>query len=364
MLPDRTAATLASWLLGHPEVEIISRDRAGAYAEGARESAPQAQQCADRFHLLKNVTDGLERYLARHRTALRQANRVATPSVDADLATPPVDNDLPDQPSTAARRRAAERRREQRAHRLARYEQVHALRAQGATIATIVHQTGVPTRTVFHYLQAPSFPERRSPPRRPTSITPYLPYLRERWAAGCHNAYRLWQELQARGFAGSYRLVSGCLHAWRRTPPTAAAAAPTVFVLTDDPAPRRVCWLLLRPRESLTDAERTYLTRLYVVFPKVAVAEALAKEFATVLRERDVPGWYAWLHGLEISGIPELQAVAHSMWQDRAAIEAGAQQDWSNGQVEGSVNRLKTIKRTMYGRAGFALLKVRVLNAA
>jgi transposase len=83
-----------------------------------------------------------------------------------------------------------------------------------------------------------------------------------------------------------------------------------------------------------------------------------------VLREQDVPGWYAWLHGLEISGMPELQAVARSMQQDRAAIEAAVREHWSNGQVEGSVNRLKTIKRTMYGRAGFDLLKVRVLHAA
>jgi transposase len=342
LLPDRTAATFASWLRGHPEVEIISRDRAGAYAQGAREGAPQAQQIADRVHLLKHVTEALERYLARHQTALRQANQLPSSPVGPGSPDPPHD------PPRAG----------------ARYEQVHALHAQGASIATIVRQTGIAKRTVQRFLQANSFPE-RCPRRRPatTSITPHLPYLRERWAAGCHNADRLWQELRARGFDGGYGVVAGCLHAWRQYP-AAAPPPPTVAVLPNDPSPRRICWLLLRPAERLTEAEHTYLTRPYQVLPKVAVAEALVKEFATVLRERDVPSWYAWLHGLEISGIPELQAVAHSMRQDRAAIEAAVQQDWSNGQVEGSVNRLKTIKRTMYGRAGFDLLKVRVLHAA
>lgn len=361
LLPDRTAASLAAWLREHPEVEIISRDRAGAYAEGARQGAPQAQQIADRFHLLKNVTEALERYLARHQTALRQANQLPSPAGDALAPDPPPDPPLTGAPAS---RRAAEQGAARRAHRLARYEQVHALHAHGASIATIVRQTGIAKRTVQRFLHAPSFPERH-PRQRPatTSISPHLPYLRERWAAGCHNATRLWQELRARGFDGSYGVVAGCVHAWRQHP-AAAPPPPSVAVLPDDPSPRRVCWLLRRPTDRLTEAERTYVSRLYQVLPKVAVAEALVKEFATVLRERDVPGWYAWLHGLEISGMPELEAVAHSMRQDRAAIAAAVQQDWSNGQVEGSVNRLKTIKRTMYGRAGFDLLKVRVLHAA
>jgi transposase len=354
LLPDRTAATLAAWLRAHPEVRIVSRDRAGAYAEGARDGAPQAQQIADRFHLTKNVTEALGRYLARHVRVLRQANEVSSPPADQ----PPADR-----PSATASQRTQQRRQERRDYRLARYEQVHALRAQGASLVTIAQQTGIARRTVQRFLNASSFPERRPRLRRAPSIAPYLPYLRERWAAGCHNAFRLWQEVCTQGFAGSYGVVADCLRAWRHHPADAPPAA-TTLVLSDDPSPRQVCWLLLRPMDKLTEAERTYLSRLYQVFPKVAVAESLVEEFATILREKDVSGWYAWLHGLEISGIPELQAVAHSMWQDRAAIEAAVQQEWSNGQVEGAVNRLKTTKRTMYGRANFDLLKLRVLHAA
>ena len=128
--------------------------------------------------------------------------------------------------------------------------------------------------------------------------------------------------------------------------------------------PRRVCWLLLRPPDDLTADEQAYLTRLYRICPEVAVAEALVEEFAGVLRGRDVDGLYAWLHLAEASGIPELQGVARSLWLDRAAVEAAVRLDWSNGQVEGQVNRLKTTKRAMYGRARFDLLRQRVLHAA
>ena len=300
------------------------------------------------------MTEALERYLARPVRVLRQANEVSSP---------PADQPSADRTTATASQRTQRRRQERRDYRLARYEQVHALRAQGASLGTIAQQTGISRRSVQRFLSAQSFPERRPRPRRAPSIAPYLPYLRERWAAGCHNAFHLWQEVCAQGFAGSYGVVADCLRAWRHHPADAPPAA-TTLVLADDPSPRQVCWLLLRHLDTLTAAEHTYLNRLYQALPKVAVAESLVEEFATILREKDVPGWYAWLHGLEICAIPELQAVAHSMWQDRAAIEAAVQHEWSNGQVEGAVNRLKTTKRTMYGRANFDLLKLRVLHAA
>ncbi len=359
LLPDRTAATLAAWLGGHPEVEVVSRDRAGAYAEGIRHGAPQAQQVADRFHLHKNATDALERYLIRQHAALRQVARAgaaheapAQPAAPVAAAAPPP---------------AAEPT-ERRARRLARYEAVVALRARGATGRTIALRVGVSERTVQRWLRTGHFPERRRRSERPGQLGRHAAYVQERWAEGCHNATRLHQELQARGFRGSYESVAAFVAPWRdehypyrgqvrtRQPPRPAADGLAT--------PRRVCWLLLRPDGDLTETEQAFRSNLYTACPQVACAEALVKDFARVLRERDVDGLYAWLRVAQASGIAELQALARSIWIDRPAVEAAVRLAWSNGQVEGSVNKLKLAKRAMYGRAKFDLLRQRLLYAA
>ncbi len=359
LLPDRTADTLALWLGRHPEVEVAARDRAGAYAEGIRRGAPQAVQVADRFHLRKNASDALERYLTRQHAALRQAAQGDTPSDDdaAPVAVPPGET-VP----------AAAEQPERRARRLARYEEVVALRARGATIPTIAARVGIGQRAVKRWLQAGHFPERRRRSERPGQAAPFAPYLRDRWAAGCHNATQLYRELRGRGYIGCYGSVAALVAPWRgpRYRQQGRVKVRRHRGPSDQSAytPRRVCWLLVRPAEAPTGDERAYLARLYRACPQVAVAEALVEEFAAVLRERDVEGLYRWLRGAGASGIKELQTFARTLWLDRAAVEAAVRMEWSSGQVEGSVNKLKTTKRTMYGRASLDLLRRRLLHVA
>ena len=196
LLPDRTAGTLAAWLRGHPEVMVVTRDRAGAYAEGIRLGAPQALHTAqrapaDRFHLVKNVTDALERYLTRQHAALRRAtltNASVAPSADTPEDTAP----------SSSREQHA-----RRARRLARYEEVIALHAHAVSDQGIAAHVGVSERTVQRWLHQGQFPERRRRAERPGQLAPFAGYLRERWGAGCHNATRLWHELRDRGFRGS-----------------------------------------------------------------------------------------------------------------------------------------------------------------
>jgi len=376
VLPDRTAATVACWLDGHPEIEIVSRDRAGAYAEAARLGAPQAVQIADRFHLLRNVTEAVERYLARHHAALRQAV-VPAPAAEptAIVAAPPeevsVAAPLPTPGETARKPLSPEARlsQERRARRVARYEEVMVLHAGGASCRAIARQTGLAKRTVLRFVHADGFPERAARAPRSRILAPFHDYLRTRWDAGCHNAQQLWQEIRGQGYPGGRTVVAAYLRTWRVRPtapcrPAVTPKADPVAPGSVSCAPRQVCWLLLRPLEQLTDQERAYLTRLYQRCPEVAVVQALAKEFATVLRERDVAGWYTWLRGVELSGFIDFQGVARSMWRDRQAIEAAITLPWSNGVVEGKVNKLKVTKRVMFGRANFDLLRQRVLHAA
>jgi transposase len=358
LLADRTAGTLAAWLRGHPEVEVVSRDRSGAYAEGIRLGAPQAQQVADRFHLHKNATDALEHYLIRQHAALRQAARAAARPTPA----------LTRSPTAVAAPPLAAEPTERRARRLARYEALRALHARGATCRTIALRLGISERTVQRWLQAGHFPERRRRSERPGLVSRYVAYLQARWVEGCHNATRLYRELQDRGFGGSYASVAALVAPWReehyrhrgqirsRQPPRPAADSYAT--------PRRVCWLLLRPEGDLTDAERDFHSHLYTACPQVSTAQELVKEFARALRERDVDGLYAWLRQAEASGIREMLGLVRGIWLDRPAVEAAVQMEWSNGQVEGSVNKLKLTKRAMYGRAKFDLLRRRLLHAA
>jgi len=387
LLPDRTAETLVAWLRRHPEIEIISRDRAGAYAEGARIGAPQAVQVADRFHLDKNVTEALERYLLRHHRSLREAahgggtappgdrermapsNQEPLPVTDPARTHPPTTEGItseavPPEPTT----RAGHQARDRRARRLARYEEVVALHEQGKNIRAVATATGLARATVQKFLQAGSFPERQPRAPRRMEVAPFLPYLHERWASGCHNAVQLWRELRQQGYRGGRASISRLLQTWRPAPAKgsrrSAARVPSARpVPSGGYSPRSTCWLLMKEEETLAPEERAYLTRLYRVCPQVAVARALAREFLTTIRERDVPGLYSWLNGVRHSNIQELISVANGMWRDRYAVEAALTHAESQGQTEGFVNKLKCIKRTGYGRSGLDLLRRRVLLA-
>ena len=243
------------------------------------------------------------------------------------------------------------------------------MRAAGASCRASATRVGLGQRTVQRWLQAGRFPERRRRSERPGQVAPCAAYLRDRWAQGCHNATGLHRELRARGYTGGYRSVAALVAPWRgpryrhrgrvkvrrRRGPSSDQRTYT---------PRRVCWLLLRPADDLTATDQAYLSRLYTACPQAAVAEALVEEFAAVLRARDVDGLYRWLRGAEASAIKEMQAFARTIRLDRAAVEAAVRVDWSNGPVEGHVNKLKTTKRAMYGRASFDLLRRRLVCAA
>lgn len=384
LLPDRTAQTLAAWLRQHPEVEIVSRDRGGAYADGARQGAPQATQVADRFHLLKNVTESRDRFLAHQHAGLRQAalavaleeRAEAQAEKEREEEIPPSgpQDAMSESPLCAAParpRRLTQHEQdhlESRARRLARYEEVLTLHGQGHSLRAIARHLGLSPTTVRRYVHAEGFPECQPRWRRSLLLEPFVAYLRERWDAGCHNAKLLWRDLRQRGYRGGYTRVSDYLRAWRARLEAApgsqqagrAAPLPSPRTYTS----RQTLWLLLRPTPELMAAEQSYLAHLARVCPLVALGQSLVQEFAAVLREHDVSGLYAWLRGAERCPIRELARVARGMWSDRQAIEAAVALEWSNGQVEGHVNKLKLLKRGMYGRSRFDLLRQRVLHAA
>ncbi len=381
LLPERSAEVVAQWFAAHPGIELITRDRSGAYAEGASQGAPDAVQVADRFHLLQNVRALLQRLLGQYPEALQAARQLPARTLDATpaaagsaAARTPVASDPP-------RRSRAEHQRgqERRERRRARYDLVKQLRAQGVSMRLIAEQTHLSHRTVRRYCQTMHFPERAAPPPPPSQLDPFIPYLKDQLAAGHDNALELWRELRAQyGYRGTARLVSRWVARHRylvpppdpaTLPPRRSGRPPTGAPPRPIPPPpplsaRTAAWLLVCRPKALTDDERGMVERLCGHNATLARAYMLAQAFIQMVRERQGDGFDGWLGQVATSGIPEFQSFGVGLEHDKAAVAAALALPDSNGQVEGQVNRLKLIKRMAYGRAKFDLLRQRVLARA
>lgn len=340
LLPDATAQSLAQWLKEHPGVEILSRDRAGVYAEGAKQGAPHAVQVADRWHLLKNLSETLERVLDQNRWALTQAAPALQEPIP--VAWPPTKG-----------KTAEEESRQRRQKRLKRYEQVVQLARQGIGQREIARRLQMARATVAHYLRADAFPERAPRAPSPTSLDAFKPYLHRRWQEGCRNACQLARELKEQGYTGVaswVRRYVGCLRQAETKAPPAKA-----------PATRQVAaWLLCRTQD-LDAKPQAFLAALWQHCPGLQTVNDLVQQFIEMVRNRNKEALPAWMQAAAESGNAVLARFATNLKQDLAAVEAGLSLAWSNGQTEGQVNRLKLVKRSMYGRAKFDLLRARVL---
>jgi transposase len=279
LLPERSADSLAAWLRAHPGVEVISRDRAGMYVEGAKQGAPGATQVADRFHLFRNLTDALERILQQGHTRLRSATVQAARGAEPQKAAEPW-------PTRSERQRDANR-----ARRLARYNEVVALKQRGLSNSAIARQTGVERRTGIRWLKSDGFPERRPTPPRDCRIDSFLEHLRRRWEEGATNAALLFREIRGMGFQGGYSCVRDVVQQWRGTaPPTPRSAGPRPLA-----AVRQSAWLLALSEEERTSEQRAYIQALQEQWPEVAQLERLARvhsgSSASGIRAAWVPGW-------------------------------------------------------------------------
>jgi transposase len=353
VLPDRTAGTLAAWLKEHGQPQFVCRDRGGDYASGARQGAPGATQIADRFHLARNSSDVLERILARHPAALRAAV-AEVPGVEG--VAPPPAAAVPDP---------------RRERRLARYERVVALRQDGQSITAISREVGLCRATVRKYVSAGGFPEWPGRRTKLSAGTVYGTFLQTWWEAGCRDATVLWTALRAGGFTGSLRMVQRVVSRWRVEPGRRGRAAKRAGGIPAParprprpPSARQAVWLLLRPVDELEPARRAMRERLLAAAPEVAAALRVVEAFRRTVHDRDHPAQDGWLQTAEASDARELRAFAANLRHDLAAVEAALTYEWSSGQVEGQVTKIKLVKRQMYGRANLDLLRKRVLLAS
>jgi transposase len=366
LLPDREAATLEKWLKEHAGVEIISRDRGGPYAEGARLGAPEAQQVADRWHLLSNLSETLKGFFLNKKAQLD----ALVPKPSENLSEEEASQLTPWYAGTALSKRQEAKSVRLHQERVERYHQIHDLYARKVDPATIARQVGISRQSVYAYLKMKEPPARTRIHRQyKPLIDPYKEYLVKRWNEGCRNAQQVYREIKEQGYTGSDQPIVRFFAQFRekkerrkfkQVDPSNETAIKTV-----PKRPPTACqvahWITFKEDQRL-EWQQKYLTQLCEADQEICAANALIQEFTSMLRERQGERFDAWLQKAEEQGIAELCSFAQSLKRDYDAVKAGLTLQWSQGPVEGHVNRLKLLKRQAYGRASFDQLRKRVLR--
>jgi transposase len=342
LLLDRSGAALARWLADNPGVEVVSRDRGGDYADGVRQGAPDAVQVADRFHLLQNLGEAAEKILKGH-TSLVQS--VPCPGSSHRAPAPPRSDREAVRERTKAKART-------------RHEAVHAMAAKGMSGLAIARSLGIHRHTVATYLASDTPPERPRFTHQASILAPYEAYLLERWRQGYRNGVGLWREIEEMGYPGGRGNISRFVAHLRKQELAGERLPRPSPGLT----PRQAAGLLLARPEALTEPRQAAVERLKALHPDIQIAAMLLGRFAQMIRtradERPREQLDRWMADAEGAGLPELKAFVTKLRQDVEAVLAGLSLPYSQGQTEGRINKLKLIKRSMFGRAKFDLDKV------
>jgi transposase len=394
LLPGRDGAALQAWLRDHPGVELITRDRWAAFAEAAASGAPQARQVADRWHLLKNLREAVERLFVRLtpevRDALQEPQTTETPShvegvprSASDLPSEPVPlaepapvsaadtaaasqpaaafpspADLPTvlatgtapgaeaesttgRPSRSPHKRARQVRRRQRAER---YQRVQELRQQGQSLRQIARATGLSVKSVIRYLRMKRCPDWQRGRQVPTQLDGFGSVIDVWIADGGRNAAELHRELMGRGCRASYDAVRR--HLARRLGSTGRPGPRTGPLQSPAPPPpsaRQLSFEFIRRPEDRAAEEQRHLDRLRAGAVELREGLDLAAEFAAQVRKAGSMTFADWLAAVAGSACVELRSFAEGLRQDESAVTAALTEPWSNGPVEGQVNRLKVL---------------------
>ena len=360
VLADRESATVEAWLQEHPEVELVVRDRGKDFPKAATKGAPQAQQVVDRFHMVKNLSEVLQEILGHCRAEIRQGE-APLPQLEKAAAEPtrPLPTAATWQQRTPAHVKNVHQARQ--ASRNDRYNQMTTLRMQGLTQGEVARRMGMSERTVRHWLKRGAAPTNERQFRRRSVFDLYAAYVLQRWQDGIHEATQLYAEIRAQGFPGTVRIVQRFVQALRDDTekiPLAPATGADRF------SSKTATWLFIRDPAKLTTKKQAELELICQRSETAHKTYELTQQFMRMLRLRRGQDFEMWLSAVEASQIPELRRFAKGLLKDKSAVIAGLTLSYSNGPVEAQVQKLKLVKRSMFGRAKLPLLRQRLLNAA
>jgi len=348
LLPDRSVATVSGWLAARSGIEIICRDRSSAYAEAGRLGAPDAVHVADRWHIWKNLAEAVEKTVTRHRALLR------TPQDDHAVVRGPVE--LPAgagaEQGLRTSGRLSDRVRRQHAT-------VHELIGKGMSLRGIARELQVSRTTVRRLARAATADELLAGKwtNLPSILDGHKPYLHQRWAQSCTNATRLFHELRERGYQGGTTVVRHYVQQLRE-------AFPHPGPPRRDPSVRDVTGWLTHHPDTLDEDELGQLKELQARCPALTRTAEHVRAFAELMNNRQGQKLHGWIADVRNDDLLAFHVFAGGLGHDLDAVVAGLTLPYSSGVVEGHNNKIKMLKRQMFGRANFDLLRKRVLLEA
>lgn len=347
LLSDRSVETSATWFTKHPEVEWVSRDRGKLFREAAARGAPQARHIADRFHLQQNFAEALEGVFRPYESVLKAVTHQLAEATPAPSKAP-------------AAQQAEQESRSRHATRVRRHKRIWKLFRAGHRIESIAQLVGIGSRSVYRALEHEQPPARQRRPHRHHLTDPYQSALAQRWNEGCHEPAQLYQEAVALGYPGSLRSIERLMQGWR--PGRPAKLITHGLAQGKPPSPRNVALMMVRPADHRTKEQAAFLKLLCQKQTTIATVFTLTQEFGQLLRLRQgVQALERWKAAVQQTGIKALTRFVEGLADDAEAVANACTESWSNGMVEGFNHKVKLLKRSSYGQAGFPLLQRRVL---
>ncbi|WP_353654276.1 ISL3 family transposase [Agrobacterium sp. Ap1] len=351
VLEDRSVESARSWLQERPTIKVVSRDRCGLYAQAAREGAPQARQVADRFHLVQNLKEAIKEQI----------------SVYGHAHVRPI---LSEDAIASAR---SQQRRARLAHRQSRqeiFEMLQALRQQGLTYSEIARRTGYERRSIANWLTSSAPRDRNRAALNKTSPLYFEAFLAECWKDGNWVGRHLFYDIKNRGYTGSRSNLERLLKVWREVeniqldepPPEMDVSEPVRDPDTGHMISSVVAAALcIKPRGLLTDLQARKVNALKQGSRAFAIMRGLAMRFNGILRSTSSQALDEWIDDAVDTELTAIMRFASVLRHDIDAVKNAIELPWSNGQAEGQINRLKVLKRAMYGRAGPELMRARMM---
>ncbi|MEU1827554.1 ISL3 family transposase [Streptomyces abikoensis] len=322
VLPDRGADTLESWLRKHPGIEVVARDGSATYAEAIRRALPDAVQVSDRWHLWRNLCDKVQLEVRAHAGCWATIN--------------------PPRPGGVREQTTRER-----------WNKVHDLLGQGVGLLDCARRLGVSLNTVKRYARMPEpHALRLTPAYRPTLVDPYREHLRRRRAEEPSvPVTHLLREIRELGYTGSANLLVRYLNQGRAEGDRPVTTA------------RHASRLMLTDPDNLRPKEATLLEKIAAACPEMTQLADLVRDFVTLLTPTagNDAKLTEWITAARAVALPHLRSFTNGLELDRPAVNAGLTLPYHNGRTEGVNTRTKRIMRQMHGRAGFDLLRHRIL---